>query len=131
MNRDFRQLRRVFDGDDSFMAQGHQISKLQKRERLVPDWTRSNEEVRRVLLRSFPKLATDAKQRERAARWARIIHLYFRLQYTYRQVAEEIGIGVGNVKFKVASIRRVAAGKSAQGKEPKPRGRPKIRISIP
>jgi hypothetical protein len=128
MNRDFKQLREVLDGDDPFMTGGHQSTRLRTRQRVVPEWTRNNKKVREILLRSFPKLLTDLKQRARAARWARIIHLYFRMQYTYRQVASELEMTPGHVHMAVAGIRRVAAGGRYDGRGQlgaRPVGRPK------
>ena len=115
MNRDFQQLRKIFEGGDPFMSNGHQIVKLRTRKRTVPAWTRNNKEVQKVLLRSFPKLATDSRQRIRAARWARIIHLYFRLQWTYRQVADELGITPERMHDLIRNICRSAAGLRADG----------------
>jgi hypothetical protein len=110
------------------MGGGHQIVGLRRRKRSVPEWTLNNKEVRKVLLRSFPKLATDPIQRLRAARWARIIHLYFRLQYTYRQVAQELEMMPGSVRTMIISIKRVATGRRANGTGQlgiSPRGRPR------
>lgn len=128
MNKDFQQLRKIFEGSDPFMGGGHQIVGLRQRKRVVPEWTRNNAKVRKLLLRSFPKLVTNAKQRNRAARWARIIHLYFRLQYTHRQVAAEMGITSGSVHDLLRSIRRVSNGNRADGTGQlgtNPQGRPK------
>jgi hypothetical protein len=133
LNKDFQQLRKIFEGSDPFMGGGHQIVKLRRRKRIVPEWTGSNKEVRKVLLRSFPKLATDSKQRASAARWARIIHLFFRLRYTYRQTAAELEAKPESVRAMIMGIKRVAAGKWANGQGIlgiKPRGRPKIGVSI-
>ncbi len=115
MNRDFQQLRTILDGDDPFMVGGHQKSSLRKKERIVPEWTKNDKKVREVLLRSFPKLRTDPKQRYQAARWARIIHLYFRMQYTYRQVAAELDMPLKAMESMIRSIKRVAAGRRANG----------------
>ena len=66
--------------------------------------------MQKILLRSFPKLAVNQKQRNRAARWARVIHLYYRLQWTYRQVAAEIKMKPDAVHDMIKGIRRVAKG---------------------
>ncbi len=111
MNTDFEQLRHVFESNDPFMGGGHQIVGLRRRKRVIPSWTQDNRQVKKVLLQSFPKLETNSWQRNRAARWARIIHLYFRLQYTNRQTADELGMKVANLKRMIISIKRSAAGK--------------------
>jgi hypothetical protein len=128
MNKDFQQLRRVLGGNDPFMNQGHQIVTLRKRKRPIPEWVMSNQKIREVLLRAFPKLAINQRQRDRAARWARIIHLYFRLQWTSRQVADELGVTHASVTSITRAAVRVAAGKKTRYNEPystRPRGRPK------
>ena len=116
MNKDYQQLRTVFEGNDPFVSQGHQVTGLRRRKRPIPEWVRSNAKIREVLLRSFPMLETNLKQRGRAARWARIIHLYFRLQWTYTQVAEELEMKPENLKAMTKSIRRVARGRRADNK---------------
>jgi hypothetical protein len=114
----FAELRKSVDGSDNFMT-GHRIIKSKGRtrnaSRIAPEWARSDVEVRKVLLRSFPKLETDSKQRGRAARWASVIHLYFRMQESYLEIAQELEITPTAVKFLIRSIKRVAAGKSANG----------------
>lgn len=99
--------------NDPFMNQGHQIVTLRKRKRDIPEWTMSNLKIREVLLRAFPKLAINQKQRDNAAVWAMIIHLYFRLQWTYKQVAEELKIKPVSVRNKLNGIRRVHNGMRA------------------
>jgi hypothetical protein len=134
VNRDFQQLREILDGDDPFMVGGHQKSHLRTKERKVPEWTKNNKKTQQVLLRSFPKLRTDLKQRLQAARWARIIHLYFRMQYTYRQVAAELEMPPRAVDSMIRSIKRVAAGRRANGTGLlglMPTGRPKKKKLVP
>jgi Trp operon repressor len=129
MNKDYQQLRKVFEGGDPFVSRGHQIVELRRRKRTVPAWTRSDKEIRKVLLQSFPKLMINQKQRDRAARWARIIHLYFRLQWTSRQVAEELNITASAALTITRSILRAANGLKANGtgaRGVRPKGRPKL-----
>jgi hypothetical protein len=137
MNKYFQQLRKVFEGSDPFMGNrhrgGHQIVGPRRRKRSVPAWARSNEKIKAILLRSFPKLKTHPGQRVRAARWARIIHLYFRMQWTYTQVAEELVMKPANLHNMTTSIRRAAAGKRANNTgefSTVPKGRPKKSLPI-
>src|SRR5689334_8296630 len=62
--RDMAKLRRKMDGDDGFMG-GHQIKKVRQLigQRDTPEWSASDTEVRKVLLRAFPKLNKDKNQR--------------------------------------------------------------------
>jgi hypothetical protein len=128
LNKDFQQLRKVLEGSDSFIAGGHRIVKMRQRRRIIPEWTRSDEKIRAILRRSFPLLETDPKQRAQAARWASIIHFFFRLQYTYRQVAAELQMTFYAVRQATIYIRRVAAGTWSNGRGKftgRKRGRPK------
>ncbi len=113
-NVDFKILRTQFGGDSQFMN-AHQIRKIRTRERDIPAWTLDDAEVQKVLLRAFPKWRTNLCQRQRAARWAFIITLYFRMEKSSRQVADELRergwlTKPKNVELTVASIRRVARG---------------------
>lgn len=108
------ELRSKFDGASAFMNGGHQIIKIRRHERDVPEWAKSNEEIQKLLLRSFPKMTTHPLQRLRAGRWARIIHLYFRNGSTYSEVAEEMGESVVVIHSTLKRIRRAA---SAGGRE--------------
>jgi hypothetical protein len=121
----FGELRGSFDGQDPFMLMGHQILRprvLRPSDR-ASEWT-SNKEVQKVLLRAFPKLRTDRRQRKRAARWTRIIHLYFRMNMTAGQVAVEMRLKRKTVENLVASIRRVASGRRADNKGMRGQRRP-------
>lgn len=106
MRKDFQQLRKIIDSGDSFVGGGHTIIKIRRRKRKIPEWTRNDSAVKKVLLRSFPKLRVDIRDRTRAARWLRIIYLYFRLQYTHRQISEELELTPTNIKRIIISIRR-------------------------
>lgn len=101
-----------------------------------PKWTRTNEGIQIVIRRAFPHFETNKRQRLAAARWARIIYLYFRVGYTYSQIAEEMKLQSASsrrpyckVETIIRSIHRVAAGRAARlgGRSRKLRGRRKIR----
>ena len=123
-----RRLRRRIDHNDTFTS-GHQIITIRRTDRVDPEWVKSDAEIRKILLRAFPKLDTDPKQRARAGRWARVIQLYFRRHYTHGQIAAELGIKYRNVNSLIDRIRRAAKGERANGtgKLGNPRGRPKKR----
>lgn len=133
-NDHFGELRKKIDSNDPFVTGGHQVLKPRSDDKKeVPDWARDDKKVREILLRSFPKLATDTKQRIRASRWIRIIHLYFRMHMTRGQVADEMGVEPEVIKWAVEGIRRVAKGIRYDGRGKlgeKPRGRPKIHTPI-
>jgi hypothetical protein len=110
MNDDLRQLRKKIDGSDLFMN-SFQIKKISRRKREPFSWALDDKESRNILLSSFPKLKTDCKQRQSAARWARIIHLFYRMNLTEREVAEELGCTYNTVNMILYRIRKRAAGK--------------------
>lgn len=128
------ELRNRFDARDPFVTGGHQILKPRSSKKQIPDWARDDKKVREIVLRSFPKLLEDDRQRKAAARWIRVIHLYFRMHMTRGQVAQEMGIESSQVRDFVRNIRRVAAGRRSDTKGvlgAKAKGRPKkIHASI-
>ena len=101
--------------DDSFVGGGHQIVQARQYKKIVPAWVNDNAEIRKIVIRSFPKWDSNDKQRIRAARWVRIIQLYFRAGYTRTQVAEEMSLTSEQVKSIIRGIRRVSGGKRADG----------------
>src|ERR1700752_1077416 len=121
-----RKLKNVIDQSDSFVG-AHRIVHARSYKRKPPSWACNDRKVRDLLLRSFPKMASDKKQHEASARWGAVIHLYFRMGYTESQVAEEIGSTTTKVHFVVRSIFRVSKGLRANGTGAlgAKRGRPK------
>lgn len=126
--RDLRKLRRVVDGSDNLMM-GHRVVKEDVFfNRTCPEWAKHDTQVRGLLLRVFPKLASDATQRKRAAKWMRVITLYFREGRSCSYVAETMGLTEKNVEMTIYRITRRAAGLSSDScYEPtgRPGGRPK------
>ena len=128
------QLRKVFDGNDQFVSGGHQIVKSAGATRhadrvsKIPEWSLNDEQVKALLLKSFPKLATDAKQRERAGRWLQIIQLYYRMAWTEKKIAEELNMSIDRVRYFIRAIKWASEGKRAldgEQRNKKPVGRPK------
>jgi DNA-binding CsgD family transcriptional regulator len=122
-------LRTFFDSNDRIrMALSyHGFRRSGGHESRRPKWVDSPAAIREFLIRSFPKLATDPEQRERAARWAYIIHLYWQAGQTRGQIALELGISFSQVHNLLNRIRRVAKGQSANntGAHGRKRGRPR------
>jgi hypothetical protein len=113
-NRIKGKLRQQFDGNDHFIR-NFQVGGTRKYERKTPLWVHDNKKIEKVLLSAFPKLMTDETQRKRAARWAGVIHYYFRLRYTYVKVGEELGLKTNVVNGIVRSIKRASCGRKANG----------------
>jgi hypothetical protein len=113
-----KQLGKSLGQNEGFMTGGHQIVHARTYKRETPAWTVNGKEVQKVLLRAFPKLATDDRQRESAGRWNMVIHLYFRLGYTRGQIAEELDTTTERIKGVIRSIYRVSDGRRADGKGP-------------
>lgn len=112
------------------MTRGHGIKKPRTDDKkCVPEWALNDKEVQRIVLTSFPKYATDGRQRKSAARWIRVIHLFFRMGMTRGQVAEEMKVSYETVNSTIRAVRRVALGFRANGEGArgitKPMGRPK------
>ena len=117
-----QQLKRIM-GDSGFSGQ---IIKIRRPHKRIPDWTRDNKKVQEVLLRSFPDMEWNDDQRFRAGRWACIINLYFRQNWTRGQIAEELNMTYERVKAALQRIRRAGAERRTdnKGKLGKPKGRP-------
>ena len=78
MHKDFKQLRRFFDGSSLFMS-GHRICKIRKYARApTPEWLNNNKLVEKFIRKHFPLVDSDEKQRQRAGLWAAVICRYFR-----------------------------------------------------
>jgi len=119
------QVRQYVDGNDSFMT-GFLVGSARQYKRVVPRWVHNDAEIQKILMSAFPKLKTDSRQRQQAARWFSVIHFYFRLRYTAAQTAEELSLKLSTVNETVRSIKRVAEGRRANGKlRAGRRGRPK------
>jgi len=128
MNDDLRQLRGKIDSDDPFMSGGHQILKVRKYKKTVPEWALKDSSIRKVVATSFPKWRTNIPQRIRAARWVSAIHLYYKIGMPRNHAAAEMGISKNAFKMLIRNINRAAAGKSPADNKPRglrPRGRPK------
>ena len=123
-----KQLSRKIDAKDPFMTHGHQIIKPRSDDKKsVPEWVLDDKKVREIILRSFPKFSTDARQRKGAARWIRVIHLYFRMGMTRGQVAAELSVSPIVIKGIVQGLLQVGRGETVHHKNghKRPRGRPK------
>lgn len=122
----FNELRTVIDGSDPFMTGGHRIITPRSDSRKkIPTWTKDDNAIKKLLLCSFPKLKTNVKHRVAAARWLRIIHMYYRVGLTVGHIAEELHAKPNVIKRVLISIRRVASGKNAaKGLVRGKRGRP-------
>lgn len=128
----YDQLRKKFDGADSFVSGGHIVrggGQTRHTERLArtPEWVNDDAQVRAFLLRIFPKLADNDTQRKRAARWLAVLNSYHRMGKTSKEVAQELSMTEGNVEVIVCRINRAIKGLRTDTGKPKQgkRGRPK------
>ena len=127
----FEEMLTKVDSDETFFR-GHRIVKSRRGDagdktgapRVCPDWAHDNVKIQGFLLRSFPKLAINAKQRKAAGRWARIIQMYFKSQMTHGQIASELGVNLNTILMLIRSIKLAARGFRADtGKARGRRGR--------
>jgi hypothetical protein len=116
--RTSKQLANLIGQNEGFAAGGHQIVRARTYKRKIPAWALNDTEVQKVLLRAFPRLATDDRQRDSAGRWITVIHWYFRLGYTRGQIADEFATTTERIKGVIRSIYRVSKGRRADGKGP-------------
>lgn len=124
MNSDLEELRGKIDSNDPFMTRGHQILVARTyQKKKTPLWVNNKEETRKILLRSFPNLILDINRRARAARWARLIQLYWVVGYTHGQIVSELNDGKDGlepvtlyaVRSALRSIKRASEGRRANG----------------
>jgi hypothetical protein len=125
--KDMAKMRKKMDGSEGFMK-AHQIKKVRVLfgQKDTPEWASNDAEVRVILLRVFPKLATDWEQRKRAARWNQAIMLVYRMGLPYNHAAAEMGVTVDTVRSLLRNIRRAALNKRSDTNQPRKgkRGRP-------
>lgn len=116
------------DRKDGFVAghsaRGGPTLRMQK----MPEWMKDEKNVRGLLLRVFPKLKINKRQRKSAARWAVIIRLYFKMAWSARDVAKELNTTEKKIYDTAQRITRAGAGLRTTGKPRtgKP-GRPKTK----
>jgi hypothetical protein len=121
-----------FDGSEPFMTGGHQIlSPHAAVDRVVdkhrPEWV-EDAAFKALLLREFPNMDTDEKQRDRAGRWNRAVYLYYRVSLSALEASGQMGLTVDQFKNILKCIRRVAVGRRCDNRKAKgltPRGRMK------
>jgi hypothetical protein len=89
-------------------------------------WAHDDKQIQQLLLRSFPRMHTNSKQRKRAGRWLRVINLYWRQQWSRGDIAAELGLKYNIIKNLIRAIRRAAAGRRSDTGKPigKQKGRP-------
>jgi hypothetical protein len=107
-------LRRVV-GDTSFIYGGYQVGKARTYNKRIPAWANNDVKITQFITRAFPKLSTNTRQQELARRWARVVHLYFRMGYTNTQIAKEMNLTPGQVRRTVQSLQRAAKGLWSDG----------------
>src|ERR1700721_1188915 len=76
----------------------------------MPEWMKNERDIQSLLLRVFPKLRTDERQRKSALRWLGVIQRYFKMGWSAQDVAEELSITVKKVYDTAQRITRAGAG---------------------
>jgi hypothetical protein len=136
-------LAKFFDSDDPIRMglayHGLPRSGGKRGSRQRPAWTNSTKTIQKVIRQAFPHFETNNEQRILAARWARVIYLYFLAGHTYGQISEEMGLHSNSktrpyaiVEGIIERIYRVGNGFNGEGQLRKKRGRRlKIRVVTP
>jgi hypothetical protein len=120
---DYLPPKSVIDEDE-----GTQIIKERTQVFKKPKWADSDVRIRKILLSSFPNMRTNPRQRSRAARWAAVAYLRYRMQMTSTQISEELHMNKNVIKMVIRNMGRAAKGMKASGLGPRstrPIGRPK------
>jgi hypothetical protein len=82
-------------------------------------WARNQDKVRALLLDIFSRRARFSPVQGRL--WCRVIHLYWRAGWTARQIGDQFGVSLKNIRRIIQNLRREAAtffGQSAQPAQP-------------
>lgn len=110
---------------------GYQILSPDQEDIFIPEWTKSNAEIQRVICSAFPRFETNERQQFFARRWAAVIYLFWRLRYSEGDIADELRVSVETVNWIIAAAKRVSQGKRTDGQErsASKSGRPKKRKS--
>jgi len=115
----------------------HSVIHRPGHEKEYPDWVFDEQKTMEVLRRSFPKMFfiaagkecvdTQHPQFDAAARWLRVIHMYYRQNLNRKDIARQLKMNLGTVCSLLRSIKRAGEGRRANGKKPtgRRRGRPK------
>ena len=111
------ELRNHFDSNSTFMT-GHRIIKTRQHKRRIPDWAKSDIEIRKMIERSFPYVKTNNDHYRRAARWALFINLYFKMNKTRSEIMDEMGLSYQAVDSLCRAVYRAGKGIKSNGKGP-------------
>jgi hypothetical protein len=110
------ELRKTIDGRElGPTGVGFQIKNIRTEKRDVPEWARTNEGIQKLLLTAFPKLKINDSQRKRAGRWAQVIQMYFRMGWTYSEVADALEEKPRVIEMVIRGITRTSEGKTWSG----------------
>ena len=110
------ELRSAIDGRElGPTGVGFQIKNIRTEKRDVPEWARTNEGIQKLLLTAFPKLKINESQRKRAGRWAQVIQMYFRMGWTYSEIANELEVRPNIVLMIIRGVTYTAEGKTWNG----------------
>lgn len=111
----------------------HQILKTKRPKKKIPEWVVNDKKTQNLLLRSFPLMKSNLKQRTQAGRWARVINLYYKRQWSRGQIAAELHLTYAAVDSIIRALKRAAAGlRTDTGKAVgKFKGRPRKKKVMP
>lgn len=116
-------MRSSFDGAETILSGGQGVLNQGRRGRKrtgVPDWVEDETRVRAILLKAFPKLVTDAGQRARAGRWARVIDGYYREGAPAQDIADDLEVSKQVIEKIIHKIKVYG-----RNQPRRPRGRPR------
>lgn len=107
----------VSDSGGGYFAHG--VVKPRTYKKRIPLWAVNDSKIKELIQRSFPNWQSNPRMRDDAARWAAVIHLYFRVGYTRSQIAHEIGSTDCKISGIIRSIKRASLGLQGNGRGPR------------
>lgn len=107
-------FRSLFDSNDPFIL-SHGTNSIRAHKKAIPKELKSDEGIKKLIQRAFPRYQTSPEQRKQAGRWARVIQLHYKGHYSERLTAEEMNVSPLVVNSIKRAIHRKIAGVRADG----------------
>lgn len=115
-DKDVVKLRHHFDTNEVYIPY-HQITAVrQMRDRVIPEWAFSDEEVQRLITRWYPRWRASLRARKKAGKLAAVIHFYYRMHLPRQIVRTELRLTRGTFSTIIRGIKFVSQGLTTSGK---------------
>jgi hypothetical protein len=104
---DLRKKAAIVIGDGSFSGVDIKSKRIYVKDEGAA-WPFSNVICQRIVLQKYPRLATDAKHRKKAKQLLKIVHLYYRLDWSAHDIARHMALKPKAVQLRIARVAELA-----------------------